>query len=114
MKTAAIPWRKRARWALGNIFEDRVWPALHFCWPGISVAALIAGIMLAFHWGYCAFAPTEIHPVEGTTSEIYFERRHWFGRTEHIKLEARRDENGDWQWMFEGKDGKWHTFFRFE
>lgn len=80
----------------------------------LVIPALIGLLAVGLHWARCLLAPVEIHPVEDTTLQIYFSRRHWFGPTEQITLHARRDENGDWKWMARSlKTGEWYSFFSF-
>lgn len=81
----------------------------------LSLAALVLGLYLlgetASRLGDSGRA---IQPVEDTTRELVFIRRHWFSKDEVIRLYARRDENGDWKWMTQaGTNGEWYPFFSY-
>lgn len=99
----------------GGCQDPRRWFQRHEnLYSALFYITLALGVFLTWHWGHCAFAPTELLPVEGTTKAMWHLERHWFGRNEWTKLEARRDENGDWHWMAKSeKTGEWYPFIDF-
>lgn len=96
----------------------------HSCrWPiKVLLAApatllLVLLIMVPAHWGKCMFAPVEIEPVEGTTTELVIVEHHWFKSSTRTRVHAKsvQMDLGPYPtWMIKGKDGSWSPAFRFE
>lgn len=55
-----------------------------------------------------------IFPDPDDSRILYVNQHRWFSRNETIKLEPRRDDYGQWLWMYQTTNGSWSTYFRRE
>lgn len=67
--------------------------------------------VIGWSWIKKIAAPTYITVEEHSVSSINYHKRTWFGDDTVIRLEARPNGYGSYDWMSKDNDGGWSEFF---
>ena len=59
-------------------------------------------------------SPSSIEPDEDGTKQLRYVRHHWFAADEVFILNARKDEDGQWKWMYNSGTNGWVPMFIFD
>lgn len=93
--------------------EKRLHKALHDLQMSIIGWCVCAALILPFpiHWLTVDAEPIYLMPVEDTTRVLELHRRHWLWFETVERIEARKNGDGNWEWMKQAKNGQWFDAF---